>query len=91
MNGGAATVPPEWKGNQKMTITNYRAAEAQQIAANQEIYLEHGVESRAEYLAMLADDYCVSLSTVRAIADMLGPNEDFDGLVTALEDMGEEW
>lgn len=67
-------------------ITNFRAIEAQEIAANLESYLEYGAESRAEYLEMLADDYDLPLSTVRALADVLGPSEDFDGLVTALED-----
>lgn len=73
-----------------MNATNIRAIEAQEIAANLEGYLEYGAESRAEYLAMLADDFDVPLSVVRAMADVLGPNEDFDGLVTSLEDM-ESW
>lgn len=68
------------------TITTFRAVQAQEIAANLEGYLEYGAETRAEYLAMLADDYDVPLSTVRALASVLGPNEDFDGLVCALED-----
>ena len=68
-------------------ITDNRAIDAQTIAANLEGYLEYGAESRAEYLAMLADEYDVPLSTVRAMAAVLGPNEDFDGLVTSLEDM----
>ncbi len=68
-------------------ITSTRAIDAQTIAANLEGYLEYGAESRAEYLAMLAEDYDVPLSTVYAMADVLGPNEDFDGLVTSLEDM----
>lgn len=50
------------------------------------IYQEHGFESRAEYLQDLADQYEVDINTVRAIADVYGPNEDFDGLVTTLED-----
>lgn len=69
-------------------ITDNRAIDAQIIATNLEGYLEYGAESRAEYLAMLADDYGVPLSTVRAMAAVLGPNEDFDGLVSSLEDMG---
>ena len=69
------------------TITAYRAIEAQEIAANLELYLEYGAESRAEYLEMLADDYDVDLDIVHAMADVLGPMEDFDGLVTSLEDM----
>jgi hypothetical protein len=73
-------------------VTNFRAIEEQQIAANLESYRELGCENRAEYLAMLADEYCLSLRTVRALASMLGPSEDFDGLVCACEDaMGEDW
>lgn len=67
------------------TITNFRAVQAQEVAANLEGYLEYGAETRAEYLAMLADEYDVPLSTVRAMASVLGPTEDFDGLVCALE------
>lgn len=69
------------------TITAYRAIEAQEIAANLESYLEYGAETRAEYLAMLSEDFDVDLDTVHALADVLGPMEDFDGLVTSLEDM----
>ena len=54
------------------------------------IYNEQGYESRKDYLQCLADDFGVSFSTVCAMAAMLGPNEDFDGLVTALEDYAEE-
>jgi len=68
------------------TITSFHAIEAQEIAANLEGYLEYGAENRAEYLEMLADDYGVDLATVYALADVLGPMEDFDGLVTSLED-----
>ena len=68
-------------------LTNFRAIEAQEIAANLESYLEHGVETRAEYLEMLADDYGIDLDIVHAMADVLGPMEDFDGLVTSLEDI----
>lgn len=51
------------------------------------IYKEHGYDSRDEYLRTLADDYGVDYSTVSHLAQMLGPNEDFDGLVSALEDI----
>lgn len=50
------------------------------------IYTEHGYANRRAYLAGLADDLGVHLSIVHALADLLGPNEDFDGLVTSLED-----
>ena len=68
-------------------LTSMRALDAQTIAANLECYLEYGAENRAEYLSMLADEYDVPLSTVRALAGILGPEEDFDGLVTSLEDL----
>ena len=51
------------------------------------IYEENGFDSRKEYLIDLADSYGLDQSIVFALADMLGTNEDFDGLVNALEDM----
>ena len=50
------------------------------------IYQENGFSNRAEYLADLADTMGIDLSIVRAMADLLGASEDFDGLVTSLED-----
>lgn len=50
------------------------------------IYEDNGYTCRAQYLECLAEDNGVPLETVQAIADVLGPNEDFDGLVTCLED-----
>lgn len=50
------------------------------------IYQEHGFENRAEYLRDLADTMGVDFRTVAIMADLLGPDEDFDGLVTSLED-----
>lgn len=53
------------------------------------IYQEHGYYNREDYLRCLADDWDMPFMTVKMLADMLGPNEDFDGLVTALEDADE--
>lgn len=53
------------------------------------IYQEHGFENRAAYLADLADTIGVDMHTVEIMADLLGPDEDFDGLVTSLEDYAE--
>lgn len=73
-------------------MQSYRDLIRQQIAANQEAYLEHGCETRDEYLASLAADHGLDVGTVMALADVLGPTEDFDGLVTACEDASEgEW
>lgn len=54
------------------------------------IYQEHGHANRRAYLESLCEEY--PRSFVFALADMLGPSEDFDGLITGLEDaaaMGE--
>lgn len=50
------------------------------------LYEEHGCSNRKEYLESLAEDFGVDIDNVRAIADLYGPSEDFDGLVTELED-----
>jgi hypothetical protein len=54
------------------------------------IYIDNGYESRRDYLTQLADDYGVDIDTVLMLAGVLGPNEDFDGLVTHIEDIAEE-
>ena len=51
------------------------------------IYKANGYEDREDYLSCLAEDYGLSLEeVVRPLAKLLGPSEDFDGLVSALED-----
>jgi hypothetical protein len=54
------------------------------------VYQEEGFKNRSAYLHGLAEDFGVDYSTVWALADLLGDNEDFDGLVTSLEDMESE-
>ena len=53
------------------------------------VYQANGYKNRKEYLSDLACQYDVSLMEVHAIADVLGENEDFDGLISALEDFEE--
>ena len=55
------------------------------------IYKDNGYENRRDYLECLAEDFEVDVDTVFALADILGSNEDFDGLVTSLEDMQYEF
>ena len=50
------------------------------------IYQERGYEDRSDYLRQIADEYGVDSDLVFAAADILGPNEDFDGLITTIED-----
>ncbi len=49
-------------------------------------YQQMGYESRRDYLENLADDFGLPVDDVLTLADLLGPSEDFDGLVTSLED-----
>ena len=51
------------------------------------VYKRNGYNSREDYLDSLAEEYGVAKMAVISLAEMLGPNEDFDGLVNALEDM----
>lgn len=51
-----------------------------------ERYQEDGCESREEYLRDIADQYGLSLDTVITLADVLGGDEDFDGLVSMADD-----
>ena len=50
------------------------------------IYLENGFANRRAYLENLADEFGIDKATVFMMAQMLGRNEDFDGLICALED-----
>lgn len=54
---------------------------------SKDIYQTIGYYDREDYFLHLAEDYEVDPDIVMNLADLLGPNEDFDGLVTALEDM----
>lgn len=53
------------------------------------VYEMNGYSNRKEYLYDLADGMGIERATVMALADLLGENEDFDGLVTHLEDYSE--
>ena len=51
------------------------------------IYIHNGYESRKDYLMSLADDYGVAPTVVFELAEMLGANEDFDCLISSLQDL----
>lgn len=51
------------------------------------IYTERGYNDREDYLTDLAEDFGVDYDVVKQLADLYGEAEDFDGLITALEDM----
>lgn len=49
-------------------------------------YQKNGYKDRKDYLEQLALDNNLDPYFVYSLADMLGENEDFDGLVSACED-----
>lgn len=50
------------------------------------VYTDNGYKDRANYLQFLVEELGLDLQFVLLAASLLGPNEDFDGLVTMLED-----
>ena len=53
---------------------------------DENIYRENGYADRDDYLNRLSEDYGVSIEDVYSLAEILGENKDFDGLVSTLED-----
>lgn len=53
------------------------------------VYTDKGYKNRKDYLENLADEMGIDTDTVFMMASVLGASEDFDGLVTSLEDMAD--
>jgi hypothetical protein len=51
------------------------------------VYQENGYKSRKDYLTSLAAEYGVDYQSVACLAALLGSGEDFDALVSAVEDI----
>jgi hypothetical protein len=50
------------------------------------VYTDQGYKNRQDYFKNLADDYGVPSEIVAMLASVLGPSEDFDGLVCEVEE-----
>ena len=50
------------------------------------VYQDNGYANRKEYLISLSEEYDCPIGTVLTLASLLGPSEDFDGLVISLQD-----
>lgn len=74
MNCGLSTVSP---------ITS------NQRVLKMSIYQQNGYKSRREYLECMADEYDVPFDTVLSLSLILGSNEDFDGLISAISDIND--
>ena len=51
------------------------------------IYEQEGYTSRKDYLINLSEEFGVSTGQVFMLAGLLGQDEDFDGLISMLEDL----
>ena len=49
-------------------------------------YIDKGFKNRDHYLDHLAEYYQVPDDHIQALSDVLGIDEDFDGLVSSLQD-----
>lgn len=50
------------------------------------VYKENDYKDREDYLKCMSEDYGVPLDVVLSLAEVLGESEDFDGLISTLED-----
>lgn len=57
----------------------------------QNVYADNGYKSREHYLRSLAEENGVDEDAVFVLANVYGPNEDFDGLVTAVADLADDF
>lgn len=55
-----------------------------------DIYQKNGFKDRRDYLNSLVQDFDVDIDRVLMLANILGPDEDFDALLTHLEDLSLE-
>ena len=55
------------------------------------MYEENGYSNREDYLKFLAEDCGMEYHDVLMLATTLGESEDFDALITSLEDYCEGW
>mgnify|MGYP000925847777 CR=1 FL=1 len=55
--------------------------------AKNNIYQQNGYKDRVDYLQSVAEDYGTDMMIVSSMAEILGDDEDFDGLISALEDI----
>ena len=53
---------------------------------SESVYERNGYKSRADYLKTMSLEYGVDYASVCMMAEVLGPNEDFDGLISSLDD-----
>jgi hypothetical protein len=60
-------------------------------AIRADVYQDNGYKNRTEYLQELSLDHDVSIETVNLYSDLIGASEDFDGLVSSLQEHSMMW
>jgi hypothetical protein len=70
-----------------MTINNKKDLNMARTKQDEARYTRHGYKDRDDYLSSLADNHGIDQFVVNTMADILGDSEDFDGLVSELEDL----
>jgi hypothetical protein len=63
------------------------ASQSREPISNENVYTSCGYKDRDDYLTSMSVDFNIDEDIVKTLADTLGSNEDFDGLVSTLEDM----
>ena len=53
---------------------------------NNSRYTDKGYKNRIDYFNSLSERFNIDIESVYALSDMLGIDEDFDGLVSSLDD-----
>ncbi len=85
-HSGAETMAQAAKAQRQQKVQAGKIRAVKRQARLDEPYTRHGYPNRNAYLADLADSSGVPIEAVEVLANILGRVEDFDGLVTALED-----
>ena len=80
----------DWDGVQFGDDEADENSQAPKVWHPESLYHQKGYKNRRDYLEYLSDTYEIPIENVIMLADSLGQCEDFDGLVTALEDFSEE-
>lgn len=72
-------------GFELLVIAQLALQEIKMSVFDNSIYEEHGFKDRKEYLENLCEEYPEDV--VMAVSSLLGRSEDFDGLLSTLENL----
>lgn len=76
----------EWSSGHTLRRYKKLPKKYKELIAGNIYFQEYGCSTREAYLNMVANDFGAPKEEVYALAKVLGPSEDFDGLIAALED-----